>query len=68
VMNDVQNPLCLHPPEGPGSLAIQKKLIGAKNFRSWKRAAEIGLATKRKLGFVQGTVIKSSNDPIKAEM
>jgi len=57
-MNELQNSMFLHPSEGPGSLAIQEKLIGAKNYRSWKRAVEIGLATKRKLGFVQGTVTR----------
>jgi len=31
---DIQNPLFLHPSEGPGSLAIQEKLAGAKNYRS----------------------------------
>ena len=43
-MNDLQNPLFLHPSEGSNSLAIQEKLIEAKNFRSWKRVVEIGLA------------------------
>jgi len=32
------------------------------------REQEIGLTTKRKLGFVQGTVTRPSEDPIKAEM
>ena len=67
-MNDLQNPLFLHPSEGPGSLDIQVKLIRDKNFRSWKIVVEIGLAKRRKLGFVQGTVTKSSDDPIKAKM
>jgi len=33
-LSDLQNPLFLHPSEGPGSLATQEKLIGAKNYRS----------------------------------
>ncbi|KAJ8421914.1 hypothetical protein Cgig2_017896 [Carnegiea gigantea] len=52
-MSDLQNPLFLHPSEGPKSLFIQEKLKGANNYRSWRRNLEIGLATKRKLGFVQ---------------
>jgi len=67
-MNDLRNPLFLHPSEGPGSLFIQDKLQGANNYRSWRRNVEIGLATKRKLGFVQGTITRSDDDPLKADM
>ncbi|GJX34562.1 cysteine-rich receptor-like protein kinase 8 [Tanacetum coccineum] len=55
---DPSNPLYIHPSDGPGLLPIQKKLIGAQNYRSWRRAVEIGLSTKRKLGFVKGTVVR----------
>ncbi|GJZ78479.1 retrovirus-related pol polyprotein from transposon TNT 1-94 [Tanacetum coccineum] len=55
---DPSNPLYIHPYDGPGSLPIQEKFIGAQNYRSWRRFVEIRLSTKRKLGFVKGTVLK----------
>jgi len=68
VMCDLQNSLFLHPYEGPGTLAIQEKLLGAKNCQSWRRSVEIALATKRKLGFVQRTNPRPTDDRIKAKM
>ncbi|GKE21858.1 cysteine-rich receptor-like protein kinase 8, partial [Tanacetum coccineum] len=62
-----QNPLFLHPSDGPGSLCVQEKLTGSQNYRSWKRAFEIGLSTKRKLGFIKGTVPRSTTDANLAE-
>ncbi|GJT04307.1 retrovirus-related pol polyprotein from transposon TNT 1-94 [Tanacetum coccineum] len=58
----VQNLLFLHPCDGPGTLVVNEKLIGAQNFRSWKRSVEIALPTKRKLGFIKGTVPRSPDD------
>nr|GEW67573.1 retrovirus-related Pol polyprotein from transposon TNT 1-94 [Tanacetum cinerariifolium] len=52
-MMDSSNQLYVYPSDGPGSLPIQEKFIGAQNYRSSKRSIEIGLSTKRKLGFVK---------------
>nr|GEX69549.1 cysteamine dioxygenase [Tanacetum cinerariifolium] len=64
---DLSNPLYVHTSYGPGSLPVQEKLIGAQNYRSWKRSMEIGLSTKRKLGFVKGTIPKPAVLPVTTE-
>ena len=64
---DLQNPLFVHPSDGPSSLGIEEKLTGAGNYRSWRRNLVIALSTKRKLGFVHGTIAKPVDDPIKQE-
>ena len=51
---EMQNPLFIHPSEGPGSLDLKIKLTGSTNYRSWKRAMEIALSTKCKLAFILG--------------
>lgn len=63
-----QNPLYLHTSDGPNTLFVQEKLIGAQNYRSWRRSFEIALSTKQKLGFVKGTVDCSIVDANKAEL
>ena len=64
---EMQNPLFIHPYDGPGSLDIKIKLIGSSNYRSWKRAMEIALSTKRKLPFILGTLTRPADDAVKGE-
>jgi len=64
---ELQNPLFVHPSDRSNSLGIEEKLTGVENYRSWRRNLEIALSTKRKLGFVHGTIAKPVDDPIKQE-
>ncbi|GJV29896.1 cysteine-rich receptor-like protein kinase 8 [Tanacetum coccineum] len=63
-----QNLLYLHPSNGPSSLTVQENLTRAQNYRAWRRAIEIGLSTKRKLGFIKGTIVHSATDANLAEL
>ncbi|KAL2905450.1 Retrovirus-related Pol polyprotein from transposon RE1 [Bienertia sinuspersici] len=65
-ISDIQNPLYLHPSDSINSVVIDK-LVGPVNYREWKRAMEITLAAKRKLGFVTGTIKRDPTDESKAE-
>ncbi|XP_048501305.1 uncharacterized protein LOC125497690 [Beta vulgaris subsp. vulgaris] len=57
---ECNNPLYLHPSDGPNTLKIEPQLTGAGDYK-------ISLATKRKLGFVTGALTKSSTDPVLKE-
>ncbi|XP_048497621.1 uncharacterized protein LOC125496250 [Beta vulgaris subsp. vulgaris] len=63
---DNSSPLYLHPSDGSNSITVEK-LQGSPNYRSWKRSLEIGLASKRKLGFVTGTVKRDPSEAVKQE-
>lgn len=64
---DLHNPLFLHPSDGRGSMPVTEKLQGSGNYRPWRRSVEINLATKRKLGFLNGSIQRSTEDPAKAD-
>lgn len=55
-MVDIQNSLYLYPSDGSQVVASVEKLRGSGNYREWKISLEMILTSKRKKGFVNGTI------------
>ncbi|XP_016192746.1 uncharacterized protein LOC107633653 [Arachis ipaensis] len=60
-LSDPSSVFFLHPSENPGVSIIYVKL-DTKNYNEWSRAMLIAIKSKNKLGFVDGTLPKPSND------
>ncbi|KAL2930348.1 hypothetical protein RDABS01_035758 [Bienertia sinuspersici] len=66
-LSDIQNPFYLHPLDDVNSITLSK-LVGPVNYREWKRAVEISLASNKKLGFVIGTMTGDTPDESNADL
>ncbi|CAA7016761.1 unnamed protein product [Microthlaspi erraticum] len=55
------SPLYLHPSDGPGNLITTVQLKG-ENYEDWAKHVRNALRTKRKLGFIDGSLMKPNSD------
>lgn len=62
---DLQNPLFLHPSDCPTSVSVSK-LQGPVDHRAWRREFDIQLSAKRKFGFVDESIPRSTSDAAQA--
>ncbi|XP_070044839.1 uncharacterized protein [Nicotiana tomentosiformis] len=54
------HPLFLKDSDAPGTSLISLKLRGPENYALWSRSMRVALLVKNKLGFVDGSCVKSS--------
>ncbi|GKB09235.1 ribonuclease H-like domain-containing protein [Tanacetum coccineum] len=57
---DHGNPLHLHPNDSNCASIVSVKLTGVENYRIWASAMKLALQIKHKMGFVNGTCVRSS--------
>lgn len=57
---DLGNPLYLHPSDTTGNSLISVKLVGTENYRIWSSAMKLALQTKNKVGFINGSCVKTA--------
>ncbi|KAJ0581436.1 putative transcription factor interactor and regulator CCHC(Zn) family [Helianthus annuus] len=61
---DVGDPLYLHPSDSANLTIISVKLKGSENYRIWSNAMHLALQVKNKIGFVDGTCLRSTSDEV----
>lgn len=63
---DASDPLYLHPSDSSNLTIVNIKLKGSENYSVWSNAMSLALQVKNKVGFVEGTCIKSTTDNVLA--
>ena len=61
VTSDPNSPYYINPSENTALPIVSEKFSG-EGYGEWKRSMVIALATKNKLGFVDGSLPKPSED------
>ncbi|GJT06564.1 ribonuclease H-like domain-containing protein, partial [Tanacetum coccineum] len=59
---DQYDPLFLHSNDTSGVPLINFKLEGTENYKVWKAALTIAIHTKNKLGFINGKLVRPSEE------
>ncbi|GKC37076.1 ribonuclease H-like domain-containing protein [Tanacetum coccineum] len=57
---DAGNPLHLQTNDNSSGALVNVKLTGCENYRVWATAMKIALQARNKMGFVDGTYVKST--------
>lgn len=57
--NDTNNALYVHPSDSPGMMLVPAQFDGT-SYRSWRRGVMRALSVKNKLGFIDGSCVKSN--------
>ncbi|XP_076927295.1 uncharacterized protein LOC143590814 [Bidens hawaiensis] len=61
---DASNPLYLHASDSSTMTIISFKLKGTENYSMWANAMKLALQVKNKLGFVNGTCERPTDDEV----
>ncbi|KAI3683195.1 hypothetical protein L1987_83695 [Smallanthus sonchifolius] len=64
---DASDPLYLHASDSCNLTIANVKLKGTENYTVWANAIKLALEVKNKVGFIDGTCIKSTEDNILAK-
>jgi len=64
---DFGDPLYLHPSDTAGTPILTMKLCGTENYKVWSCAMVLALEIKNKLGFVDGSCDRPTDNPILAK-
>ncbi|XP_076928937.1 uncharacterized protein LOC143593080 [Bidens hawaiensis] len=64
---DFADPLYLHSSDTNNLSIINLKLNGTENYSIWASSMELALLVKNKTGFIDGTCVKSTTNPILAK-
>ncbi|XP_035830149.1 uncharacterized protein LOC118479628 [Helianthus annuus] len=61
---DASDPLFLHPSDSANLSIVSVKLKGSENYRIWSNAMYLALQLKNKIGFVDGSCLRSKTDEV----
>ena len=57
---DQSNPLHLHPNDSNCASVVSIKLSGVENYRVWSSAIKLAMQIKNKMGFLDGSCVRTS--------